>query len=141
MPAGRRIQRLQQLILETIAQFLQREVRDPRIGMVSVTRVKLARDLSTAQVGWSCLGDEAQRRTCERGLRDATPAVQRAVAHAIQTRVTPRISFRFDPTLEEAQALEEIFEHLRQERIEHGEDVGEAEDATSGEDAAGDTVS
>ena len=121
MATGRRIKRLEQVILRAVAQFIQREVRDPRIGMVSITRVKLAKDLSAAQIGWSILGDEAEQRTVQRGLENATPAVQRAVAQAMQTRVTPRISFKYDKTLKEAQALEEIFETLRQEKVEHGE--------------------
>lgn len=121
MPSERRILRLQQLILEVAAQTLQREARDPRIGLVSITRVKLAPDLSTATLGWSVMGDDAERRTCERGLEHATPLVQRAVAKALQTRVTPTISFRFDESLERAQALEGIFQQLREEREEIAE--------------------
>ena len=90
MANPRRILRLQQLILEAVAQFIQREVRDPRIGMVSITRVKLAPDLATATIGWSCLGDDTDKRTTARGLEDAAPAVQRASANARQTRGTPR---------------------------------------------------
>ncbi len=125
MAAPRRVLRLQQLILETVASFVQRELRDPRIGMVSITRVQLAPDLSTARIGWSCLGDESQHRTCERGLEDATGAVQRAIAKTLSTRVTPKIQFKHDGSMEEAQKLEEIFHKLHEERVEIGLEPGD----------------
>lgn len=124
MAKGRRIERLQQLILRTAATFIQREVRDPRVGIVSITRVKLSPDLSHAQLYWSTLGTEAEQRTCGRGLEDALPAIQRAVAGAMQTRVTPHLELRFDKTIEQSQRLEEIFRHLREERGEP-EDEGD----------------
>ncbi|MDJ0975182.1 MAG: 30S ribosome-binding factor RbfA [Planctomycetota bacterium] len=141
MANPRRVLRLQQLILETVAQYIQREVRDPRIGMVSITRVKLAPDLSTAAIGWSCLGDDAAHRKTARGLEDAAASIQRAVAQALQTRTTPRIHFRHDDTLEKAQELETIFEQLREEKRAHGELVDEdAESEAPTEDKAGGPV-
>lgn len=134
MAEPRRILRLQQLILETVAQFLQREAKDPRIGIVSVTRVKLAKDLSAAQIGWSCLGSDADRRKTERGLEDIASAVQREVARTLQTRVTPKISFRYDETLQHAQALEEVFEAIRQDKIAHGEPVDDEPPEGDGEE-------
>ncbi len=125
MAAPRRILRLQQLILETVATFVQRELKDPRIGMVSITRVELSPDLSRARIGWSCLGDEKQQRTCERGLTDATGAVQRAIAKAMATRVTPKIHFKHDESMERAQKLEEIFHQLHEERVELGREPEE----------------
>jgi ribosome-binding factor A len=116
MATPRRVLRLQQLILETAALTIQRDLHDPRIGMVSVTRVKLSPDLTSAIVYWSTIDADADRRTTERGLEDALPVVQRAVGRALTTRVTPTISLRFDPTLERAARLEDIFERLKQER-------------------------
>lgn len=122
MANPRRILRLQQLMLETVASFIQRELSDPRLGMISITQVKLASDLSTAAIGWSTIGSEADQRKAERGLAHATAAIQRAVAKSLQTRTTPRIHFRYDDSLHRSQALDEIFEHLRQERAEHAPD-------------------
>ena len=138
MANPRRILRLQQLILEAVAKTLQREIHDPRIGMVSVTRVKLAPDLSTATIGWSSLGEDSQVRTTERGLEDATPLIQRRVAESLSTRVTPRIHFRHDASLERAQELEEIFQKIRDEKDAHdegGEDETSAENGASSEAA------
>ncbi len=118
MAKPRRILRLQQLILEVAAQTLQREIQDPRLGagLVSITRIKLSPDLSRAQIYWSCLGSEGQQRTTERGLEDALPVIQRAVARALTTRVTPKLSLHRDDTMEKAARLEEIFHKLKVER-------------------------
>ena len=116
MPPPRRIARLQQLILETAATTVQRSLADPRLGFVTITRVKLAPDLSEATVYWSGLGTEAQRRTSTRALSAATPLIQREVARVIGTRVTPRLTLRYDPTLVNAERLEGIFETIKKER-------------------------
>ena len=116
MPSPRRIERLAQLIHETAATTVQRDLADPRLGFVTVTRVRLAPDLSLATVFWSCLGGEAQRRTSERALASARRRVQSVVAGALGTRVTPEIRFQFDESLEKAAHLEDIFERLRRER-------------------------
>ncbi len=135
MATQRRVLRLQQLILETVATTLQREVNDPRIGFISVTRVKLASDLSSAIVGWSVMGSDAELRTTERALEAVTPLVQRSVAHALQTRVTPRLKFRHDGSMNRVQELDSIFEHLRQERVELGQDEDDPDAGPDGDDA------
>ena len=120
MAKERRVLRLQQLILEIVAETLQRDIRDPRIGVVSITRVKLAPDLSRARVYWSVLGEDAERRTTDRGLQDALPVIQRAVASGLRTRTTPRLSIEFDESLAKSVRLEEIFHDIHQENVERG---------------------
>jgi len=118
MATARRIKRLQQVILQAAATHVQRELDDPRVGVVSITRVKLSPDLSHGQIFWSSLGDEANLRTTERGLEDALGSIQRAVAGALQTRTTPRLELVHDTGMVQAQRLEEIFTQLRDERGE-----------------------
>jgi ribosome-binding factor A len=116
MPTPRRVARLQQLILETAATAVQRELSDPRLGFVTLTHVKLAPDLTAATVYWSCLGTDADRRTSARALEDATPVIQSVVAGALATRTTPTLTFRYDPSLAHAERLEGIFEQIKRER-------------------------
>ena len=116
MPPPRRIERLQQLIHEVAALALQRDVADPRMGFVTITRVKLGRDLADATIYWSSLGTEAQKRTTGRALTDATGMIQSMVAKALQTRTTPKLLFRYDPSMVHAGHLETIFEKIRRER-------------------------
>ncbi len=131
MANPRRIKRLEALIQQAAAQHIQRELDDPRIGLVSLTRVKLSKDLSRCQLYWSVLGEETEIRTTERGLENALPSIQRAVAHAMQTRVTPKLGLIHDGTLAHAERLETIFTQLREER-------GDDDEATSDEGAAPD---
>jgi ribosome-binding factor A len=152
MALPRRVERLQQLILEVAATTVQRELADPRLGFVTLTRVKLSPDLTQAVIHWSCLGDGAARRKSARALSDATGLVQAVVAKAIGTRTTPEITFRYDPSLEKAGHLEEIFEKLKHEpghvpaapidspaadddaKDDDDEDADKVEDAPEGDD-------
>lgn len=124
MAHPRRILRLQQLVLEIASETIQQVARDPRIEMVSVTRVQLSPDLTQAVVFWSCLGGEAKSRLVAAGLEQFRPVIQGRVAEELHTRVTPQIEMRFDPGLERAQHLDEIFHRLAEER---GEPVEEAD--------------
>ena len=135
MADRRRILRLQQVILETAATLIQRELEDPRIGLISITRVKLAPDLSQALLFWSVLGDETAVRTCERGLTDALPLIQRAVAKAMQTRVTPRLQLKHDAGMVHAERLETIFAKLRAERGPVDEEAEAADEADEADEA------
>ena len=116
MPSPRRVERLQQLIHETAALTIQRDLQDPRLGFVTVTHVRHSPDMSFATVYWSCLGSDAERRTCERALSSARGRVQSVIAGRLGTRVTPQIRFQFDDSLEKAARLEDVFEKLRRER-------------------------
>ncbi|MFM8981270.1 MAG: 30S ribosome-binding factor RbfA [Planctomycetia bacterium] len=128
MAEPRRLLRLQQLVLETLATALQRDVDDPRVAGVSITRVKLSKDLSRALVFWSSLESGGPRRTAERGLEDARPFLQALVASAMSTRLTPHLAFKFDEGLERAGRIEALFDRLATERGE----------APAGESPAGD---
>ena len=140
MANPRRIQRLQQLILQTAANHVQRELEDPRIGLISITRVKLSPDLTQCVLYWSVLGDEAQQRTTERGLNDALPSIQRAIARDMQTRITPRCELRYDQGMENAQRMEAIFTKLAEERgeLETLDDEPATQDDSDGDDRSGD---
>lgn len=119
MPLPRRIARLQQLILEVAAETIQRRLADPRLRMVTLTRVKLAPDLSTAVVYYSAMvPDDQERRATARALAGAASLVQTVVGDAMATRTTPRLSFRYDASLAQAAHLEDIFQKLRAERGE-----------------------
>lgn len=135
MASERRILRLQQLILEVVAETLQREGRNPRLALVSFTRVKLSQDLSKATVSWSCLGTDKGRSKTTTALEGVLPTLRRRVAKAMATRVTPRLELLFDPTLERAQRLETIFHHLAEERGEDEDADEEAVEEHGGESA------
>lgn len=112
----RRLHRLESLIKERVAAVLSHEMADPRLGLVTITRVKLDRELSTCQVFWSVLGDEKQRRLNERTLKHAAGFVRREVARVLSTRSTPFVEFVFDESVSGELRVQQILKDLRDAR-------------------------
>lgn len=107
-----RRERLEELIKRVVADALLTDIKDPRIGFVSVVRVKLARDYSVADVFVSVLGDSAARKKSMAGLESARNYVQFLVGKGIQLRTTPRIVFHLDTSVEEGVRMVGLIEKL-----------------------------
>lgn len=116
MADKRRLKRLEVLILETVAPLVAHGLSDPRLGMVTVTRVHLAPDMSVAHVNWSTLGGASEESKATHALEHARGRIQAAVAAALQTRKTPRLEFHYDESLARAQRVTETLEKLARER-------------------------
>ncbi len=116
MPDSRRLLRLEQAILETVGPLVAHGLADPRLSMVTVTRVKLSPDLSIARVHWSCLGSEADRTKASRALAHARGHMQRAVAKSLRTRTTPHLVFHFDTAVEGADKIDRLLQQIARER-------------------------
>jgi|SRR5690606_816554 len=112
----RRLQRLQRLIKEHVAQVVDRELKDPRRGLITITRVEVDREFQICDVFWSLIGDENVRRRNERMLHRARGFVQREVASVLHTRTVPHVRFVYDPSVEGAQRVDELLAELRRER-------------------------
>ena len=98
---SRRTQRIAEQLKSEIARLLREEVTDPRIGLVSVTRVDVAPDLSHALVFWSALGVEpdVERERVEAGLSSAAAFLRRGLARSLSLKRAPELRFRHDPSL------------------------------------------
>ncbi|MCA9320274.1 MAG: 30S ribosome-binding factor RbfA [Planctomycetes bacterium] len=95
-----KIERLQQVIKFKVAQVIMRDLADPRLGLTTVTKVKLAKDLSHCTIYYSVLGEDAEKSRTAHALADARGFVQREVAGCLRTRTTPHIDFKFDESIE-----------------------------------------
>jgi ribosome-binding factor A len=95
---GRRQQRLSELIRTTVSEILL-DLKDPRLEMVTITRGEVAKDMRTAKIYFSVLGEEEQQRTAQRGLEAARGKVQAELRNKIRVRYTPVLRFEFDPAL------------------------------------------
>ncbi|HEX5139167.1 MAG TPA: 30S ribosome-binding factor RbfA [Planctomycetota bacterium] len=118
MADKRRLKRLETLILETVAPLVAHGLSDPRLGMVTVTRVHLAPDMSIAHVNWSTLGGASEESKAQHALEHARGRIQAAVAAALQTRTTPRLEFHYDESLARAQRVTEVLDQIAKERAE-----------------------
>jgi ribosome-binding factor A len=97
---SRRTERIGEQLREEIARLLREVVTDPRIGLLSVTRVDVAPDLSHALVFWSALESDAEaRERIEAGLESAAGFLRRELAKQLRLKRTPALRFRHDPSL------------------------------------------
>ena len=98
---SRRTERIAEQLRGEIARLLREEAADPRIGLVTLTRVDVAPDLSHALVFWSALGaeQEGRRESAAEGLERAASFLRRRVAEELPLKRVPQLRFRFDPSL------------------------------------------
>lgn len=126
MASERTVERIASWIQRKVATMLVRDLKDPRAQfLLTVTRVKLSKDLETCRVYFSVLGDENQRRRAAAMLEHASPWIQREVAKGLATRTAPRIQFEFDESVEGAARMSELLERIAKERQEKSPDDGE----------------
>lgn len=111
MPA-KRSDRVGALLQAAIAELLLRDIKDPRIGMVTVTGVELSVDLKHARIFVSVLGDAAARERSLRGLASARAYLQSQVGKRLGLRFTPELRFALDPSFDAAARVEHLLREL-----------------------------
>ncbi|HEX2454613.1 MAG TPA: 30S ribosome-binding factor RbfA [Vicinamibacterales bacterium] len=118
MPPPSRPTRVGDQIREEIAEMLSREVRDPGIGFLTVTHVKVTPDLQQARVYYTTMGDEKARKNTSRALERATPFLRRQLGQRLRLRRAPELQFFFDESVERHERIERILQDLQTERAE-----------------------
>jgi ribosome-binding factor A len=106
--AGHRIKRVNEQLRRELSQIVVGEVKDPRVGPVTVTRVQTAPDLTLARVFLQVTGDERERKETLTGLRAATPFIRSALGQRLPMRRVPELRFEVDRNLEHALRIEEL---------------------------------
>jgi ribosome-binding factor A len=112
----RRPDQVAETVRQVIAELLLTELRDPRIGFVTVTSVDVTNDLSVATVRVSVMGEEAERLEALKGLESAAGFLRGRVGKVLTTRIIPEIRFELDRGLEHAAKINRILGELRTER-------------------------
>jgi ribosome-binding factor A len=100
-------------IRQVIAEALAREVRDPRVGRVTVTGVTVSGDLAHARVRIVAGGDDEERARALEGLRSASGFLRTRLARALATRTVPELAFEADRGVEHAQRIDALLASLR----------------------------
>ena len=111
----RRPEQVAETLRQVIAEGLTRDVRDPRVGFVTVTGVLVTADLSHARVMVSVPGDEAAQARAMDGLASAAGFLRSRAARALSTRTVPELHFELDRGLAHAARINELLEDLRRE--------------------------
>ena len=116
MPSGLRLQRIADRIRQEIADMLIREINDPRLKLISITDVKVDKELAFADVYVSAVEGHTRSAEILAGLESASGFLRRTLASRIELRVFPRLRFHWDPTPENADHIEKVLADLREKR-------------------------
>jgi len=111
----KRADRVASLIQAEIAQMLERELRDPRLRKVTITRVVLTDDLKLARVYYSLIGTSEEKEQAKQGFARAKGLIKRLTGERVYLKFVPDIEFFFDQSLEYAQRIEELIRKIHQE--------------------------
>lgn len=111
----KRSDRVGDLIKEEVASMiLHGEIKDPRIGFVSITHVKMSPDLKEAKVYFSQIGSEKEKEKSRQGLNNASGYVRRALAKRLDLKHIPVITFVFDESLEYSDHIEKVIKEIKE---------------------------
>ncbi|MEN8008032.1 MAG: 30S ribosome-binding factor RbfA [Candidatus Krumholzibacteriota bacterium] len=108
-----RTNKLNQSILEVLSQLIQVSVKDPRVGFVTLNAVKLNRDHSVAQVFYSVIGDEEERKKSFQGLKKAKGFMQSKLVRTLGLRQAPELRFAYDDSVEKGLEMDDILDDLK----------------------------
>ncbi len=113
--SNNRVQKLAELLKEEISELILKEVKDPRIGFVSITKVDVSEDLRHAKVYVSVYGSDKEKEETMQGLKDATGFIRKLVGNRLTTYHTPEILFRYDDSIEHGVYISKLINEVREE--------------------------
>ena len=109
---GKRLQRVNQLIKEELSGLLQRELKDPRLGFITVTEVETTKDLRGAKVFVSVLGTEDEWKASLAALESAKGFIRNWLREHLDLRATPTLDFRPDRSMQHAANIQVLLKQL-----------------------------
>jgi ribosome-binding factor A len=109
---GSRPARIGDQIREELSELLARHVKDPGIGFITLTHVKVSPDLQVARVYYTTLGDDKARKETAKALDRAMPFLRRQIAGRLRLRRAPELAFQFDESIERQQRIEQLIEEI-----------------------------
>jgi|SRR5688572_23025489 len=112
---SQRTDRLDSQIRAELAELLQREMKDPRLGFATITRVETARDLGSAKVWVSIMGTEVEREKTMKALTDAAPWLRRQLGERLTVRHIPQLVIHRDDSIEAGDRVLQLLRDLENE--------------------------
>ncbi len=114
-----RLERISEEIRREISEIIQNELKDPRLpALISITSVKVTKDLKFAKVYVSMLADAEKKKDALTGLKSAAGFIRREIGHRIQLRNTPEIHFELDDSIEKGAYITNLINKTVQQDIE-----------------------
>jgi ribosome-binding factor A len=108
-----RSDRVGDLILEVIVELLHRDIHDPRVRGVTLTGVKVSKDLRHARVYFNLLGGQEDRAAVLAGLKSATGFIRTKVSKQLKLRFVPEFEFTYDESEDAAQRIDELLKQVK----------------------------
>jgi len=115
MTSHHRPERVAQMVQELLGELFARGMRDPRIGLVTITGVKMSPDLREARVFWTVHGDAEQRKLTGRGLDKARRFLRHEIGVQLKLRVTPELRFTYDEAIDRGERIEQLIRQVHDE--------------------------
>ena len=114
MAENPRARKIADRIREITVRALEREVKDPRLGFVTITDVRVTGDLQHASIFYTVYGTDEERADTETALASAKGVVRREIGKGLSLRLTPSIEFHLDALPESAASIEHLLDEARQ---------------------------
>ena len=115
-------------IQKLLAEMLSRGLKDPRVGMVTITSVDVTADLRDARVYWTSHGTPAEMKATTDGLEAARGYLRREVAKDLGLRVAPELRFTYDEAIDRGERIEKLLKEVKEQDQERQKQAPPAED-------------
>jgi len=116
---GIRPERVQEALRREVSLIIQKEIKDPRLGFTTITKVEVSKDLKNAYIYYSVL-DEKDTMNTKHALTSAEGYIKRLVGDRLKMRFMPDIKFRLDKSMENSRRVFEILEKIKREEEKDG---------------------
>lgn len=116
-----RPERVQEALRQEISKIVQNEIKDPRIGFITITKVDLTKDLRYAKVYFSVLGEMKDKDLALKGLNSAKGYIKNLVAERIKLRFVPEVIFKIDDSLEHTKEIYDLLDRIKKEKSDGDE--------------------
>lgn len=110
-----RMEKVQELMKQEISKIILQDLKDPRIGFVTVTAVDVSSDLRNARIYVSLLGSDQQIADCWRGLQSSLGFMRREIGRRVRLRYTPELTLELDKSVDYSVHIQELLQSIREE--------------------------
>jgi ribosome-binding factor A len=107
-----RADRVSGLIQEVLSNLLKKDIHDPRLKMVTITNVKMSRDLRLARIYFSIYGDNSKAEAAAKGFESARGFIKRSLAHKLSLRYMPDLVFFYDESFDYGSQIDELLKRI-----------------------------
>lgn len=111
-----RPERVQEALRQEISKIVLDEIKDPRLGFITITKVELTKDLRYAKIYFSVLGEMKEKNLALKGLNSAKGYIRTLIADRIKLRFVPDIAFKIDESMEHTKEIYDLLDRIKKEK-------------------------